>query len=77
MKYKFLPHDCIFDDPFIEVSFVNIDVKNKICRVDLLLTTKDLKEYGISLDGFTYENSYSDDQLFDWVFSEIVKYEVN
>ena len=76
MKYKFLPHDRIFNDPFIEISFVNIDVKNKICRVDLLLT-EDLNEYGVSLDGFTYKNSYSDEQLLDWVFTEIVKYEVD
>lgn len=76
MKYKFIPHDRVFTDPFIEVSFVNIDVKNKKCRVDLLLT-EDLNEYGVSLDGFTYKNSYSDEQLLDWVFAEIVKYEVN
>ena len=76
MKYKFMPHEHVFTDPFIEVSFVSIDIKNKKCRVDLLLT-EDLNEYGVSLDGFTYKNSYSDEQLLDWVFTEIVKYEVN
>jgi hypothetical protein len=76
MKYKFMPHEHVFTDPFIEVSFVSIDIKNKKCRVDLLLT-EDLNEYGVSLDGFTYKNSYSDEQLLDWVFTEIVKYEVD
>lgn len=76
MKYKFMPHEHVFTDPFIEVSFVSIDIKNKKCRVDLLLT-EDLNEYGVSLDGFTYKDSYSDEQLLDWVFTEIVKYEVN
>ena len=76
MKYKFMPHEHVFTDPFIEVSFVSIDIKNKKCRVDLLLT-EDLNEYGVSLDGFTYNNSYSDEQLLDWVFTEIVKYEVD
>lgn len=75
MRYKFPLHDHTLNDPFIEVSVVNIDLKNKICRVDLLLT-EDLNEYGVSLDGFTYKNSYSDEQLLDWVFTEIVKYEV-
>ena len=76
MKYKFMPHEHVFTDPFIEVLFVSIDIKNKKCRVDLLLT-EDLNEYGVSLDGFTYKDSYSDEQLLDWVFTEIVKYEVN
>jgi hypothetical protein len=71
-----MPHEHVFTDPFIEVSFVSIDIKNKKCRVDLLLT-EDLNEYGVSLDGFTYKNSYSDEQLLDWVFTEIVKYEVD
>jgi hypothetical protein len=71
-----MPHEHVFTDPFIEVLFVSIDIKNKKCRVDLLLT-EDLNEYGLSLDGFTYKDSYSDEQLLDWVFTEIVKYEVN
>lgn len=75
MRYKFPLHDHVLTDPFIEVSTVNIDIKNKSCRVDLLLT-EDLNEYGVSLDGFTYKDSFSDESLLDWVFDEIVKYEV-
>ena len=76
MRYKFPLFEDFIEDPMVEVSTISIDIKNKTCRADLIIT-KDLNEYGVSLDGFTYKYPFKEEEMFTWIFSELTNYEVD
>ena len=76
MTYKFENWNVEIVDPLKQVVNVIDNIENKTCNVDLLLTT-DTAQFGVTLNGFTYEETWDDQEVRDWVAIELQKYEVN
>lgn len=75
MTYQFPFFETTITDPTIEVVYITDDLRNKACRVDILLSTP-TQDYGVNLDGFTYELTWSTDEVLIWTMNELVKYEI-
>lgn len=75
MTYNFPFFEETITDPTIEVVYITDDLRNKACRVDVLLTTE-TQDYGVNLDGFTYVETWSTDEVINWTMSELTKYEI-
>jgi hypothetical protein len=75
MTYKFEQFNVEIVNPTIEVQAVNDNIKSKSCAVDILLTT-DSAKFGIQLNGFTYAETWEDEDVYLWVQNELKKYEV-
>lgn len=75
MTYQFPFFEETITDPIIEVVYITDDIKNKACKVDVLLTTP-TQDYGVNLDGFTYTSTYTTAEVVEWTFVELTKYEV-
>ena len=75
MTYKFEQFNIEIVNPTIEVQAVNDNIKSKSCAVDLLLTT-DSAKFGIQLNGFTYAETWEDEDVYLWVQNELKKYEI-
>ncbi len=73
--YKFEQFNVEIVTPTIEVQAVNDNIKQKVCAVDLLLTT-DTAKFGVQLNGFTYTETWEDEDVYLWVSEELKKYEV-
>ena len=54
MKYRFEQFKTDIDNPTVAVSSVT-DNMNSTCSVGVTLTTPDVKMYGVTFDGFTYD----------------------
>jgi hypothetical protein len=72
--YKFEQFNVEIINPTIEVQAVNDNIKQKVCAVDLLLTT-DTAKFGVTLNGFTYVETWEDEDVYLWVSKELEKYE--
>lgn len=75
MTYSFPFFETTITDPTIEVVYITDNLRNKACRVDVLLSTPS-QDYGVNLDGFTYEITWSTDEVLEWTMNELVKYEI-
>jgi hypothetical protein len=75
MTYKFEQFNVEIIDPTVEVINVIDNINTKTCNVDVLLTT-DTAQFGVTLNGFTYEITWNDDEVKAWVEIELEKYEV-
>jgi hypothetical protein len=75
MTYKFEQFNVEIIDPTVEVINVIDNINTKTCNVDVLLTT-DTAQFGVNLNGFTYEITWDDDEIKAWVEIELQKYEV-
>ena len=75
MTYNFPFFEETITDPTIEVVYITDDLRNKACRVDVLLTT-DTQDYGVNLDGFKYTSTWSTEEVMAWTFVELTKYEL-
>jgi hypothetical protein len=75
MTYQFPFFETTITDPTIEVVYITDDLKNKACKVDVLLSTE-AQDYGVNLDGYTYTSTWSKDEVIAWTFNELIKYEV-
>ena len=75
MTYKFEQFNVEIIDPTIEVQAVNDNIKDKTCSVNLLLTT-DSAKFGVTLNGFTYSETWEDEDIYEWVSNELKNYEI-
>ena len=75
MTYKFEQFKVEITNPTTEVKLVNDNIINKVCSVEILLTT-DTAKFGVQLDGFTYAETWEDADVLNWVNEELKKYEV-
>jgi hypothetical protein len=75
MTYKFEQFNVEIVNPTIEVQAVNDNIKSKSCAVDILLTT-DTAKFGVQLNGFTYAETWEDEDVYLWVQNELKKYEI-
>jgi len=63
-------------NPTIEIQQVNDALTSKTCNVDILLTT-DSAKFGVNLQGFTYEVTWEDADIENWVLNvELPKYKI-
>ena len=76
MTYKFEQFNIEIINPTIEVINVMDNINTKTCSVDILLTT-DTAKFGVNLQGFTYEETWDDADIINWVGIELQKYVVN
>lgn len=76
MTYKFEQFNIEIINPVVEVVNVIDNINTKTCNVDVLLTT-DTAEFGVMLEGFTYEETWDDADVINWVGIELQKYVVN
>ena len=76
MTYKFEQFNVEITNPTIEVVNVIDNINTKVCNVDILLTT-DTAQFGVTLNGFTYSETWDDADIINWVGVELEKYEVN
>lgn len=76
MKYKFENWNVEITNPIVEVVNVIDNINTKTCNVDVLLTT-DNAEFGVTLNGFTYLETWDDADVINWVGTELEKYAVN
>jgi hypothetical protein len=74
MTYKFPFFEETITDPTIQVVYIHNDLRLKECHVDVILSTQ-VQDYGVSLDGFTYESTWTTDEVMAWAFVELTKYE--
>ena len=75
MKLKFNQFNVEIDNPTVAVLAVADNLKEKECSVSILLTTETAK-FGLTLDGFTYSDTWEDSDVYAWVGNELTKYEV-
>jgi hypothetical protein len=75
MTYKFEQFNVEITNPTTEVKLVNDNIVDKVCSVEILLTT-DTAKFGVQLDGFTYADTWEDADVLNWVTEELKKYEV-
>ena len=73
--YKFEQFKVEITNPTTEVKLVNDNIIDKVCSVEILLTT-DTAKFGVQLDGFTYAETWEDADVLNWVTEELKKYEV-
>lgn len=71
--YKFEQFNLEIVDPTINVLHILDSIRSKTCSVDLLLTTDDA-EFGITLNGFSYLDTWEDIDIINWVNTEIDKF---
>ena len=77
MKYKFEQFNVEITNPTVEVVNVADAINQKTCNVDVVLTT-DTAEFGVNLQGFTYADTWTDEEIILWVNDvELPKYEIN
>lgn len=76
MTYKFEQFNVEIINPTVEVMNVIDNINTKTCNVDVLLTT-DSAEFGVTLNGFTYLETWDDADVINWVGIELQKYVVN
>ncbi len=75
MRYKFEQFNTEIDNPTVAISSV-IDNMNKTCSVGVTLTTPNVKMYGLTFDGFTYDVTWEDTDIEIFVANEMKKHEV-
>lgn len=73
--YRFEQFNVDITNPQVEVVNVSDSIQDKTCNVDILLTT-DTAKFGVTLNGFTYSDSWEDADIIAWVDTELIKYEV-
>jgi hypothetical protein len=76
MTYKFEQFNVEIINPTVEVINVIDNINTKTCNVDVLLTT-DTAQFGVTLDGFTYLETWDDADIINWVGIELQNYVVN
>ena len=76
MTYKFDNWNVEIINPTIEVVNVIDSINLKTCSVAIRLVTENAI-FGVNLNGFTYEETWTDQEVRDWVAIELQKYEVN
>lgn len=76
MTYKFEQFNVEIINPTVEVVNVIDNINTKTCNVDVLLTT-DTAEFGVTLNGFTYLETWDDADVVNWVSIELQNYVVN
>ena len=74
--YKFEQFNVEITNPTVTVVNVVDAINQKTCSVDVALTT-DTAEFGVNFQGFTYADTWTDEEIILWVNDvELPKYEI-
>lgn len=74
--YKFEQFNVQITNPTVEVINVTDSINQKTCSADVLLTT-DTAQFGVTFQGFTYAETWDDQDIIDWVNNvELPKYSI-
>ena len=74
--YKFSQFNVEITNPTVEVVNVLDAINLKTCSVDVVLTT-DTATFGVNLQGFTYAETWTDEEIILWVNEvELPKYAI-
>jgi hypothetical protein len=74
--YKFEQFNVEIVNPTVEVVNVADAINAKTCSVDVVLAT-DTATFGVNLQGFTYAETWTDEEIILWVNDvELPKYEI-
>jgi hypothetical protein len=74
--YKFPQFNVTITNPVVTVEKINDSINEKTCSADVLLTTNSAI-FGVTFSGFTYVESWDDQDVIDWVNNvELPKYKV-
>ena len=75
MEYKFEQFNIDIVNPTWEVTSVT-DNYNNTCTINIILVT-DSAKFGVSLEGFTYNETWEDAYIFDFIPKKLKEYEYN
>ena len=74
--YKFPQFNVEIVNPTVTVEIVHDFIQQKICNVEVLLSTP-TANFGITFLGYTYTTDWNDQDIIDWVNNvELPKYEI-
>ena len=74
--YKFEQFNEEIINPTVEIRNVVDNINKKTCVVEVMLNT-DAIGFGVSFTGFTYVDTWTDDEIINWVNNaELPKYEI-
>ena len=74
--YKFEQFNEEIINPTVEIRNVVDNINKNTCVVEVMLNT-DTVGFGVSFTGFTYVDTWTDEEIIDWVNDvELPKYEV-
>jgi hypothetical protein len=74
--YKFSQFNVELTNPTVDVIGVVDSINEKTCSVNVVLTT-DSVTFGINFSGFTYTDTWTDEEIIFWVNNvELKKYEI-
>ena len=76
MTYKFKQFNVEITNPIVEVVNVIDNINTKYCNVNITLVVPNA-EFGLTLEGFTYSETWDDADVINWVGIELQKYAVN
>ncbi len=75
--YNFPQFNVEIVNPTVTVEIVHDYIQQKICNVDVLLSTP-TANFGVTFLGYTYTADWNDQDIIDWVNNvELPQYEVN
>lgn len=73
MIYVFDQFKTQITDPTVRITKVLDNIAEKTCSVDVLLSV-DAASFSVTLDGFTYADTWEDSDIDAWVNNELKKY---
>lgn len=74
--YKFEQFNVEIVNPTVTVTTVMDNIIDKVCTVNVLLTTASTI-FGVEFNGYSYTEDWNDQDIIDWVNNvELPKYEV-
>lgn len=73
MIYSFDQFKTKITDPIVRITKVVDNLAEKTCSVDVVLSV-DSASFSVTLDGFTYSDTWEDSDIDAWVNNELKKY---
>ena len=68
--------DLTIVNPTYEVVNVNDKIVNKTCTIEVLFNTDNIIKYSYSIGGFSYDTTWEDSDIYNFVETEIEKLKV-
>ena len=63
-------------NPTYEVINVNDNIVNKTCTIEVVFETPSIIKYSYSIGGFSYDTTWEDSDVYNFVEAEIEKLKV-
>ena len=60
-------------NPTYKVVNVTDSIKEKTCTIEVVFTTESVLKYSYTVEGFSYENTWEDADVYDYVETAITK----